>query len=182
MKIIPLHNKPKVEKWIREIQKNNSKAQKELYNHFSPTMLAVCRRYINDLQFAEDCMIKGFVKVFKNSTKYKNKGSFEGWVRRIMVNECLTFLRLQKRLDFLVDNDLPEQLEEKSSYSFDAQEILDALPEGYRVVFNLFVFEEMSHKDIANVLNISESTSKSQLFKAKKKLKNLFKEQEIAEK
>ncbi len=178
MKVIPLYNDKKTEAWIRQIQAQDALAQKELYLHFSPKMLGVCRRYIRDLQYAEDCMVKGFVKVFKNCHSYKNQGSFEGWIRRIMVNECLTYLRLQKSFSFIEEEKLEDEVLEEIEFSFDAQTLMDRLPEGYRVVFNLFVMEGFSHKEIAEELNISESTSKSQLFKAKKQLRAAFTQQE----
>lgn len=182
MKIIPLYNDAKVEQWIPRIKKEESQAQKELYEHFAPKMLSVCRMYIRDLQYAEDCMIKGFVKVFRNCKQYQNKGNFEGWVRRIMINECLNFLKAQKPIQFLDENEIYEDVETPEESNIDIQALLDQLPEGYRIVFNLFVMEDMSHKEIAQLLNISESTSKTQYFRAKNKLKQLLKNPLILQK
>ncbi len=138
-------------------------------------MLSVCRMYISDLQFAEDVMSKGFLKVFENINNYTFNGSFEGWIRKIMVNTAIDYCRQKKSLSFSTDNiEIYEKYEMPSINEFDADEIqkfIDLLPEGYKIVFVMFVVEEYSHKEIAKQLKISESTSKSQLFKAKKFLK-----------
>ena len=131
--------------------------------------------YISDLQFAEDVMSKGFLKVFENLKHYKFDGSFEGWMRKIMVNSAIDFCRQKKSLSFPTDSiESFENFEMPTVSEFDADDIqvfIDQLPEGYKIVFVMFVIEEFSHKDIAKKLKISESTSKSQLFKAKKFLK-----------
>lgn len=138
-------------------------------------MLSVCRTYITDLHYAEDCMLKAFVKVFKNMDSYSSKGSFEGWIRRIMVNECLDFLRIHKSLVFLEESNFPEsEVEIDQEFSeIDAQALLDRLPENYRTVFVLYVMEDYSHKEIAELLKISEMASRTQLARAKSKLKEL---------
>lgn len=151
-------------------------AQKELFERYSPKMLSVCRAYVSDLHHAEDCMLKGFMKVFKNVDNFKSEGRFEGWIRRIMVNECLDFIKLTKSLVYLEEVSVPyEAYEETENFTgIDAQALLDQLPESYRTVFNLFVLEEYSHKEIAQLLSISESNSKSILLRAKNKLKELI--------
>ncbi|HUH34762.1 MAG TPA: RNA polymerase sigma factor [Moheibacter sp.] len=162
-----------MDKWIPQLKKDNPLAQKQLFEHSAGKMLSVCRSYVSDVHFAEDCMLKGFVKIFRNIHSFQSQGSFEGWMRRIMVNECLDFLRVKKSLVFLDSDDYFEEevdFEENVS-DIDAQELLDQLPENYRMVFNLFVLEDYSHKEIAALLNISENASKTQLLRAKKKLK-----------
>ncbi len=106
---------------------------------------------------------------------YKSEGSFEGWMRRIMVNECLDFIKLNKSMVYLDELEVKEEPAdfEEDMTGIDAQELLDALPEGYRTVFNLFVIEEHSHKEISEMLSISETASKTQLFRAKNKLKEI---------
>ena len=141
-------------------------------------MLSVCRSYIEDMHYAEDCMINGFCKVFNHIQKFQNKGSFEGWVRRIMVNECLTFLRSNKTLIYVDDNRIADYDEEDDEVDnewldFNVQDVLDQLSEPYRLVFNLHILEDYSHQEIAEMLNISVSTSKTQLFRAKAKLKEI---------
>lgn len=179
MKIISIHRKQKVELLLPQLRKQNRLAQKELFDRSSRKMLSVCRTYISDLHFAEDCMLKGFLKVFKNIDSYKSQGSFEGWMRRIMVNECLDFIRMNKSmvyLDEVILKDKSIDLEEDMS-GINAQDLLDQLPETYRAVFNLFVLEDYSHKEISALLSISEATSKTQLMRAKNKLRELVLQQ-----
>lgn len=153
-------------------------AQKELYERYSGKMLGVCRSYVSDLQNAEDCMIKGFMKVYTHISSYNSIGSLEGWVRRIMVNECLDYLRANKNFVYLDEMNFPEETEQETELTgIDVQELLDRLPENYRMVFNLFVLEEYSHKEIADTLGIDEMTSRAQLSRAKKKLRQIISEQ-----
>jgi len=135
------------------------------------------------MQFAEDAMISGFVKVFKNLDSFRHEGSFEGWIRKIMVRESISHLRKRQ---FIVYDD--HVLEEKTSHDaeshseFDTehiQRLIDALPEGYRAVFVLYAVEGYKHQEIAELLDISESTSKSQLFKARRWLQQKLKAQNI---
>ncbi len=145
-------------------------------------MLGVCRQYIKDLHFAEDAMINGFVKVFKNLDSFRFEGSFEGWMRKIMVRESISHLR--KRQFVVYDDTLFEtnQIVSVPTATLDLdiehiQVLIDALPEGYRTVFVLYAVEGYKHHEIAELLEISESTSKSQLFKARRLLKKKLKEQ-----
>ena len=130
------------------------------------------------MHYAEDCMINGFCKVFNHIQKFENKGSFEGWIRRIMVNECLTFLRSNKTLIYVDDTRVANYDEvddevDNEWLDFNVQDVLDQLSEPYRLVFNLHILEDYSHQEIADLLNISVSTSKTQLFRAKAKLKEI---------
>ena len=136
-------------------------------------MLAVCRRYIRDVHFAEDVMIEGFVKVFQHLNGFRYEGSFEGWVRRIMVREAIDFLR--KRQFVVFEEELPEpqnRYEEPSDILLVEQleKWVEALPPGCRTVFYLYAIEGYTHAEIANMLDISENTSKTQLHKARKNL------------
>jgi RNA polymerase sigma-70 factor (ECF subfamily) len=173
VKLINLHKD--LEQIIQDAQRHNQKAQYRLYKKFAPKMLSVCRMYISDLHHAEDVMSTAFVKVFKNLKMYQHKGSFEGWVRRIMVTTAIDFLRQQKRLEFATDNfDQYEEVEIPSLTEWSVEELqgfIDELPEGYKLVFTMNVLEDYSHKSIADTLNITEATSRSQLFKAKRLLK-----------
>lgn len=141
---------------------------------FAPKMLSVCRYYVSDAQKAEEVMLNGFFKVFKYLKDYKNEGSFEGWIRRIMVRESISFFRQKKQIQFAdeVENYAAEYHNDIDS-SIEVAEIqacIDALPNGYKLVFNMYAIEGYKHNEIANLLDISEGTSKSQLFKAKKML------------
>jgi len=176
LKIISIHRNQKVELLLPQLKKQDRLAQKELFDRQSRKMLSVCRSYISDLHYAEDCMLKGFVKVFKNIDSYKSTGSFEGWIRRIMVNECLDFIRLNKSMVYLDEaemKDEPMDFEEDLT-GINVQDLLDKLSENYRTVFNLFVLEDYSHKEIAETLSISETASKTQLLRAKNKLKEII--------
>lgn len=137
-------------------------------------MLSVCRQYIKDLQFAEDVMVQGFLKVFTHLNTFKNEGSFEGWIRKIMVRECISYLRKRQLIVFdgeMVDNYSQDYVSNGSELEVnELQKLIDALPEGYRLVFGLYALEGYKHSEIAEMLQISESTSKSQLFKARKRL------------
>jgi RNA polymerase sigma-70 factor (ECF subfamily) len=169
LKIIALHTQEKL--LIKKAMDNNREAQKELFERFSPKMLGVCRQYVKDLFHAEDLMLQGFLKVFTHLKNFEHKGSFEGWIRKIMVNTCITFLRKKNKLDFYEDADVfqtetTENLENTAVE--DLQKLIDLLPDGYKVVFNLYAIEGFKHSEIAEKLGITESTSKSQLFKARK--------------
>ena len=175
MKIIPLHNKQK--SLIKKAIDNNREAQQQLFEQHSPKMLGVCRQYVKDLHHAEDMMLQGFLKVFTNLYKFKDEGSFEGWIRRIMVNTCLSYLRKKNLVDLsdedYVFNDAATESLENTSVE-DIQKLIDKLPDGYKMVFNLFAIEGFKHSEIAEKLGVSESTSKSQLFKARKLLQQNY--------
>lgn len=179
MKLFIQSNKSREELLVLQLKNSDKKAQRQLYDQYANKMLAVCRSYITDTYYAEDCMINGFCKVFNHIQKFENKGSFEGWVRKIMVNECLTFLRSNKTLIYVDDarivdfNTIDDELDELD-FSFSVEEVLNELPESYRLVFNLHVLEDYSHQEIAAALNISISSSKTQLFRAKVKLKEII--------
>ena len=175
MKIINLHNPQK--SLIKEAIENNREAQQQLFVQHSPKMLGVCRQYVKDLHHAEDLMLQGFLKVFTNLEKFKHEGSFEGWIRRIMINTCLSYLRKKNVIDLsdedYVFNDAATESLENTSVE-DIQKLIDLLPDGYKMVFNLFAIEGYKHSEIAIQLGISESTSKSQLFKARKLLQQNY--------
>ncbi len=169
MKVINLHQQEK--EIIQLACENNRHAQQQIYSKFSPKMLGVCRQYLKDLQQAEDIMITAFMKVFVNLKNFENKGSFEGWIRRIMVNECISFIRVQKKVKFIDDEEYFEEsfnnIESKFSIE-DIQYLIDQLPDGYKMIFNLYCIEGYKHQEIATMLNINEGTSKSQLSHARK--------------
>ncbi|HAD14130.1 MAG TPA: RNA polymerase subunit sigma-70 [Saprospirales bacterium] len=159
-------------------------AQKWLYEHYSPLMFSVCRRYLKRREDAEEALISGFFKVFSQIDAFTEAGSFEGWIRRIMVNECLMMLRKTQPLDFPGDGrEIPDQPDgfniESEMSAKEILEVLDQLPPGYRTVFNLYVLEGFKHVEIAEMLGISINTSKSQLILAKEKLRSLLKRFEV---
>ncbi len=160
---------------IERCRREDRRAQKLLYDRYTPKMFGVCRRYIKSREDAEDVLVEGFFKVFKNIHQFKGNGSFEGWIRRIMVNESLMYLRKAHNFKLTVE---VSNIDIKSKVTVEdelmAQDILNLLsklPTGYRTVFNLFVLEGYKHREIAEMLGISINTSKSQLILAKKRLR-----------
>ncbi|MEZ4839458.1 RNA polymerase sigma factor [Flavobacterium sp.] len=173
MKVINLHQDEK--KIIQLAVENNRHAQHQIYSKFSPKMLGVCRQYIKDLQQAEDVMITAFMKVFSGLKSFEHKGSFEGWIRRIMIHECISFIRVKKQVKFIEDETFFEERHNEIESKFsvdDIQFLIDSLPDGYKMVFNLYVIEGYKHQEIAEMLGINEGTSKSQLSHARKMLQN----------
>ena len=174
MKIIKLYNEKLL---IQKAIDNSREAQQHLFTKHAPKMLGICRQYVKDLQHAEDLLLSGFLKVFTNLSQFKHEGSFEGWIRRIMVNTCISHLR-KKNLVVLADDDFifndaaADSLENTSVE--DIQNLIDKLPEGYKIVFNLFAIEGFKHSEIAVKLGVSESTSKTQLFRARKLLQENY--------
>lgn len=148
------------------------KMQEELYNRFSPKMFAVCQRYAGNADDAQDILQDGFVKIFKNLSRFRSEGSFEGWIRRIFVNTAIEHLRRRKYLkpiDTKEENTIPykevtvlDSLGEK-----DIMNLISQLSPGYRTVFNMYVVEGYTHKEVGDILGISEGTSKSQLARAR---------------
>jgi RNA polymerase sigma-70 factor, ECF subfamily len=168
---------------VKKCVKGDRKAQQELYKVFYSKMMGVCYRYSNNAEDAKDLLQDGFVKVFSNLNKYNFNGSLEGWIRRIIVNTAIDHFRKNKNV-FLVGDDDGYILENNkvesasSIYSqFGVEDIMAAiqsLSPAYKTVFNLYAIEGYPHKDIAKKLNISEGTSKSNLAKAKKNLKEML--------
>ena len=173
MKVINLHQEEK--ELIKLAVESNRHAQHQIYSKFSPRMLSVCRQYIKDLHQAEDIMIIAFMKAFTNLKKFKHEGSFEGWIRRIMINECISYIRVHKKVMFIEDENYFEEsfntIESQFSVE-DLQFLIDRLPDGYKMVFNLYAIEGYKHQEIATLLGINEGTSKSQLSHARKMLQS----------
>jgi RNA polymerase sigma-70 factor (ECF subfamily) len=138
-------------------------------------MLSVCRQYVKDVHQAEDVMITSFMKVFTSLKNFEHKGSFEGWIRRVIINECISFIRVHKKVKFIEDETYFEEtynnIESQLSID-DIQSLIDSLPDGYKMVFNLYVIEGYKHHEIAMMLGINEGTSKSQLSHARKMLQD----------
>lgn len=166
--------------YIQGCKRRDRLVQKQLYEKYSARFFGVCKRYLKNIELAEDVLVKGFLKIFDHIDSFEGKGNFEGWMQRIMVNECL--MELRKKQDFTIyletSNIQPQRdatvLE--NLYEQDILKLLDFLPTGCRTVFNLYVIEGFKHNEIAEQLGISEGTSKSQLNLAKEKLKVLLNE------
>ncbi len=153
------------------------KAQKALFDIYAPKLYVVCLRYLKDQMRAQDVLQDTFVKIFAHIGNYKSEGAFEGWLKRIAVNTCLDQLRKDKKL--LTDVHLDDVSHKLAHQDFSAEKLMaddllklvQALPDGYRTVFNLFAIEGFSHQEIAQQLGISESTSKTQYLRARAYLK-----------
>ncbi|MEL7002024.1 MAG: RNA polymerase sigma factor [Bacteroidota bacterium] len=168
---------------IKKCCKQDGQAQKQLYDKYASKMLGLCTRYVRDSDQAEDVMIGGFVKVFQKIDQFSGQGSFEGWLRRVMVNESLTFIRRNKSMYLEVDIEHADYEPDYSTLSnhLEAEDLLalvKQLPVGYRTVFNLYAIEGYSHKEIAGQLGVSENTSKSQLSRARALLQKQLMESE----
>jgi len=168
--------------------KNEAAAQRELYNRYSPKMLAVCFRFAHNREDAEDMLQEGFIKVFSQMHTFQNKGAFEGWIRRIVVHTCINHLKKNKRFSENIDilHAGSVQIREESVPSIvQAKQIVDCiriLPLGYRTVLNLYAIEGYSHKEIASMLDIEESTSRSQYTRAKQMLEEILVRKKILQK
>lgn len=155
-----------------------------LYAEYSPLLFSIAKRYLKNEEDAEDAMIEGFFKIFTKINTYSGEGSFEGWMRRIIVNECLMKLRkvrnftlaLEEAYDIGIDETITPNLAYKDLLS-----VLKHLPTGYRTIFNLYVIEGYKHREIAEKLGISINTSKSQLILAKKRVRDLVKKKQLVE-
>ncbi|MEP0985517.1 sigma-70 family RNA polymerase sigma factor [Ekhidna sp.] len=161
------------EELLEGCRKGKSSAQRSLYDRLAPKMLGVCLRYIRDREEAEHVMIGGIVKVFEKLDQFKSEGSFEGWVRRIIVNDCLMYIRKNRNMSLQteienVSNSPNLSVMEDALDQADLLKMIGELPVGYRTVFNLYAIEGYSHAEIAKQLDINENTSKSQLSRARK--------------
>lgn len=165
------------ERLAEDIRKGRSSAMKELYDTWSGYLLALCRRYVPETAAAEDILQESFIKIFASAGTfvYKGPGSLKAWMSRIAVNEALQYLRQSKRYGFVTTLDsLPETAEDEEIDNIGdipsevIQQMITELPDGYRTVFNLVVFEDMSHKEIGEIMGISDRTSASQYHRARK--------------
>ena len=168
--------------------RNNAAAQEALYNRFSPRMLGVCYRFAKNREDAEDMLQEGFIKVFTQMHQYRNEGALEGWIRRIMVHTCINVLKKNKKFSDSVDIIHATSLHVKEDMIpsiMQAKQVVECiriLPLGYRTVLNLYAIEGFSHKEIANLLDIEESTSRSQYTRAKAMLEEILIRKKIIQK
>ena len=158
-------------------------AQKRLYDMYSPVMYPICCRYIRNAMEAEDVLVISFTKIFEKIKQYRGEGSFEGWMKRIVINEALSHLRKHPSMFILsAPEDIPETASPESYDYFEEKDLIQMiqqLPAGYRSVFNLYAIDGFSHKEIAEKLGIAENTSKSQLSRARTFLQRLLVKSEV---
>lgn len=167
---------------VKKCIEGDQRAQRMLFERFAPKMLGVCMRYSKNSEQAEDVLQDGFVKVFTKLTHYKGDGSLEGWIRRVVVNTALDQIRKNTKFqDNVALDDVDYKLELKGNIlealaAEDLMVLINEMPNGYKVVFNMFAIEGYSHKEIAKELNVSENTSKSQYSRARSYLKKKLEE------
>ncbi len=162
-----------LEHLIDNCKKNDRKAQEQLYRQFAPKMFSICLKYSRNYEEAQDNLQEAFLLIFEKIHQFENKGAFEGWLKRVVINYILQQYRKKRLLNSIDDYDFEEvevELEEGISVDF-LMKIIQELPDRYRLVFNLNVFDDYSHQEIADALGISVGTSKSNLFRAKLILK-----------
>jgi RNA polymerase sigma-70 factor (ECF subfamily) len=160
-----------IEKLIKACKRNDLKAQRQLYISYKDTLYALCLKYCRNIEEAEDNLQDSFLEIYKNIKKYKGKGSFEGWMKRITINKAITKYKKESLINIVInDNLLKDTTIDDDCLNIPLHNILNIiqeLPSRYRMVFNLYELDNYSHKEIANQLNIGESTSKSNLHRAK---------------
>ena len=169
------------QKIIEACGKGSKKAFRELYRKYAPVLLGICTRYSRDINEAEDILQEGFIKIFNKIGSFRSEGSFEGWMKRIMINTAINhYHKNLKHQRYVEINEIQEQLSDDNDQEIDPElpvnkeiilAIVQNMPEGYRFVFNMFVFEGYSHAEIAEKLGVSVNTSKTQLFKARQYLR-----------
>lgn len=183
-----VENKEHLKQIISGCLKNNRRSQEELFKLYYGRMLSVCMRYTVDRDSAEEVLQEGFIKIFDKLEAFNYKGSFEGWMRRIMSNTAIDSIRKSKKNPILTDKDedfklgaedpmvISEELDSLELKGELAMEAINELSPAYKAVFNLYVLEDYTHKEIAEILGISEGTSKSNLSKAKVNLQKILRE------
>lgn len=173
-------NKDEVKLLVNRCLENDKNSQKVLFEKFHGKMITLALTYFNSKATAEDAVSEAFIKVFNKLNTFDNSGNIEGWIRRVVANQCVDIIRKNKRTLFQENEgflDVVQDADEKEIKNIPVSDVLNmihSLPAQYRAVFNLFVFEDMQHKDIAKSLGIAEGTSKSNFFRAKKSLKIKF--------
>ncbi|MBC8489006.1 MAG: sigma-70 family RNA polymerase sigma factor [Bacteroidetes bacterium] len=152
---------------------NNARSQELLYKHYAPKMYGICMRFTGNQMEADDILQDGFIKIFTKLKDFRNEGSLEGWIRKTIINTAINFYRKKLKYSYFDDIEgleVPETKEENIYDKLSKEELIkliQELPNGYRTIFNLYVIEGYSHKEIGKMLNISNNTSKSQLTRAR---------------
>ncbi len=170
---------------IQACSQNNAVAQRELYNRYSGLMFGICYRYAYRKEDAEDMLQEGFIKIFCSIISFENKGNFEGWMKRIMVNTCINYLQKNKKFAEIINIELVQHLEVKESniasklLGKQVMECLRMMPFGFRTIINLYAIEGYTHKEIAGMLGISEPTCRTQYIRGKAVLESILIDKKI---
>ncbi|MFC2138018.1 RNA polymerase sigma factor [Bacteroidota bacterium] len=164
---------------VEGCRKKNKRAQQALFERYAPVLLGICMRYVKDKSEAEDILQEGFLKIFLNINEFAGKGSFENWMKKIIVNTAITFYHRNYKHHQNIDIDDVSEGEvitlENPEGEYNTNELLNlinSMPQGYKVIFNLYAIEGYKHKEIAEMLKIDENTSKSQYARARKWMQN----------
>jgi len=162
---------------IEECKKGNSQAQFKLYKQYSKAMYNLAHRILNNREDAEDILQEAFVDCFRNIGSFRFESTFGAWLKMILVNKCINYMR-KKKIDLTLYDTLPPVVyEEEEEITYDTGRIfkgIELLPDGYRIILTLYLLEGYDHSEISQILGISESTSKSQYSRAKEKLRNIL--------
>jgi RNA polymerase sigma factor (sigma-70 family) len=170
---------------IKNCINNSSVAQRELYNRYSGILFGICYRYASCRQDAEDMLQEGFIKIFTKISSFENKGNFEGWMKRVIVHTCINYLKKNKKFEDTLNLETVFHLEIKEEsiasklLGKQVMECLRLLPIGYRTVINLYAIEGYNHKEIGDMLEIGESTSRSQYIRGKNVLESILIKKQI---
>ena len=182
MKLI---TKPKIieDSIINRCKKGDNIAFEEIYNKYKKAMLNLSYRFLNRNEDANDVLQESFIKAFQNISNFENEAAFGSWLKRVVINHSIDILKKKKNNSISIDQlEIIEEIEEPNDIKYDIETVkkcIQELPDGYRIVLTLYLFEDYSHKEIANTLNISESTSKSQYNRAKKKIIQLIQDKKL---
>jgi len=167
---------------VQALKKDDREMQQHIFQNYAPLFLSIIKRYVRAHDQAEDICLESFYKIFTKVSSFNDKGSFEGWMKRIVVNQSLMFLRKNKNFNISIENsnvDVKYEVDYEGSMDYkELIKILDLLPTGYRTVFNMYVIEGYKHREIAEALGISINTSKSQFILAKKRLREIIKKKQ----
>jgi len=159
------------------------KAQKAFVEYYSEFLFSICSRYVGESSFAKDCLQESLVHILNNVEKYEDRGKFKSWIASVTVRKCLDWIKKEKRRKNSQLNEITEPFEhEKISFKLehdDVQTFMKSIPENYRVVINMYLVEGYSHKEIADFLKVSESTSRSLLSRARKMIRKLFDDEKM---
>lgn len=185
-KIVTIHAQPALQVWVEASRSGDERAMRKIFDHLAPKMMGVSRRYLYRIDLAQEALSTSFARAFNRLQELRQTNQFEGWFKSILIRECIDTLRREKRYAF---QEAPEEniqavLTDSPMTNLAAQDLMnliDALPTGYRTVFNLFAIEGFGHKEISDMLGISENTSKTQYFKAKAAIRDILEQRKQKE-
>lgn len=185
-KIVTIHAQPALQVWVEASRSGDERAMRKIFDHLAPKMMGVSRRYLYRIDLAQEALSTSFARAFNRLQELRQTSQFEGWFKSILIRECIDTLRREKRYAF---QEAPEEniqavLTDSPMTNLAAQDLMnliDALPTGYRTVFNLFAIEGFGHKEISDMLGISENTSKTQYFKAKAAIRDILEQRKQKE-